>query len=176
MKELLIVDGYNIIFAWASLKKLADESLDHARETFINTMAGYGKSKGYQLILVFDAMYTEETEKSMKIGRDCEIIFTDKEETADSCIERLVYGRRGERRIVYVATSDGPEQNQILGTGAYRITARELAEDVERVRQEVAAYDHRNVLKGSQSRNEIVYRVQDANVLQKLEKIRRSKK
>ena len=82
MKELFIVDGYNIIFASTELKALANDSLDHAREKLIDTMANYGKVRGYELVLVFDAMYTEEGAKSRKIGKDCEIIFTDKEETA----------------------------------------------------------------------------------------------
>ena len=134
MKDLLIVDGYNIIFAWDELKKLAAQSLEHARAKLTDTLVSYGKAKGCKLVIVFDAMYTEETEKNMKIGRDCEIIFTDKEETADSRIERLVYEHRNDKRIIYVATSDGTEQIQVLGTGAYRMPARELAEDVERVK------------------------------------------
>jgi predicted RNA-binding protein with PIN domain len=175
MKDLLIVDGYNIIYDWAPLKKLAKESLEHARDKLIDTLAGYGKSKGYLLLIVFDAMYTDESAKSIKIGRDCKIIFTDKEETADSCIERIVYEHRQDRRNIYVATSDGPEQNQILGAGAYRIPARELAEDVRRVRKELSTYAHTNVLKHNDTRNEVVYRVRNEDVLAKLEKIRRSK-
>ena len=170
MKDLFIVDGYNVIFAWDDLKCLAKESLEHARERLINTLASYGKAKGY------DAMYTEETEKSMRIGRDCEIVYTDKDETADSRIERLVYEHRNDQRHVYVATSDGPEQNQILGTGAYRIPARELRDDVERTKKETEAYasghhDHKQI-----DRNEVVYRVKNKDVLEKLEKIRRSKR
>lgn len=175
MKELFIVDGYNIIFAWPHLKRLADESLDHAREKLVDTMASYGKAKGYALIIVFDAMYTDEDAKSRRIGTDCEILFTDKEETADSRIERIVYEHRNERRSVYVATSDGPEQNQILGSGAYRVPARELWEDVERVRKETAAYDHQSVLTKQSSRNEVFSHVKNQDVLAKLEKIRRSK-
>lgn len=175
MKDLLIVDGYNIIFAWDELKKLAAQSLEHARAKLTDTLVSYGKAKGCRLIIVFDAMYTEETEKSMNIGSDCQVIFTDKEETADSCIERIVYDHRHDKRIIYVATSDGSEQIQVLGTGAYRMPARELAEDVERVRREVAAYDHRNVLNSGSSRNEVAYRVRSEDVLKKLEKIRRSK-
>lgn len=63
MKDLLIVDGYNIIFAWDELKKLAAQSLDHAREKLTDTLVSYGKAKGYKLVLVFDAMYTDEAEK-----------------------------------------------------------------------------------------------------------------
>ena len=58
MKDLFVVDGYNIIFAWPSLQSLARESLEHAREKLIDILASYGKSKGYMLVLVFDAMYT----------------------------------------------------------------------------------------------------------------------
>jgi predicted RNA-binding protein with PIN domain len=115
MKDLLIVDGYNIIHAWKPLKKLAAASLEHARDKLVDMLAGYGKSKGFLLLIVFDAMYTEEAEKSTKIGNDCKVLFTDKEETADSCIERIVYDHRNDKRNIYVATSDGPEQNQILG-------------------------------------------------------------
>ncbi len=175
MKDLLIVDGYNIIFAWDDLKKLAAQSLEHAREKLTDTLASYGKFKGYMLILVFDAMHTEENAKCMTIGKDCTVLFTDKEETADSRIERIVYEHRNDRRVIYVATSDGPEQTQILGTGAYRVPARELAEDVERIRREAAAYDHRNVLRDQTHRNEVVYRVRNEDVLKQLEKIRRSK-
>ena len=103
------------------------------------------------------------------------MLFTDKEETAESRIEKLVYEHRNERRSIYVATSDGPEQNQILGTGAYRVTARELAEDVQRSRQEMKQYEHTNVLTEGRSRNEVVYHVKNGDVLEKLEKIRRSK-
>ncbi len=175
MKDLLIVDGYNIIFAWDELKKLAVQSLEHARARLTDTLVSYGKARGLKLIIVFDAMYTEEAEKSTNIGGDCQVIFTDKEETADSRIERLVYEHRGEKRIIYVATSDGSEQIQVLGTGAYRMPARELAEDVARVKKETAAYDHRNVLKSGGSRSEVACRVRNEDVLEKLEKIRRSK-
>lgn len=175
MKDLLIVDGYNIIFAWKDLKALANDSLEHARERLTDTLASYGKAKGLKLLLVFDAMYTEEAEKSMHIGRDCEIIFTDKEETADSRIEKLVYEHRHERRRIFVATSDGPEQNQILGTGAYRVTARELAEDVARQKEELKRYEHGHSYAGSGARNEVAGHVTDDAVWQKLEKIRKSK-
>lgn len=175
MKDFLIVDGYNIIYAWKPLKTLATASLEHARDKLVDMLVGYGKSKGFLLFIIFDAMYTDEAEKSIKVGNDCEVLFTDKEETADSRIERIVYEHRNDKRNIYVATSDGPEQNQILGAGAYRIPARELAEDIERVRKETARYEHDNVLEHKYSRNEVVYRVRDEEVLDKLEKIRRSK-
>ena len=60
MKDLYIIDGYNIIFAWKDLQTLADESLEHARQRLIDTIAGYGKIKGVEAVIVFDAMYTDE--------------------------------------------------------------------------------------------------------------------
>jgi predicted RNA-binding protein with PIN domain len=172
MKSLLIVDGYNVIFAWKSLKTLANESLSHARERLTDIIANYGKIKGFEVILVFDAMYTEETEKSQKIGNDCLVIYTDKDETADSRIEKLVYDHRHERRDIYVATSDWAEQNQILGTGAYRIPAKELEDAVAQAKKEQFTYDHKNVLTGS--RNEMGDHMQ-GDIKEKLEEMRRKK-
>jgi len=172
MQPLLIIDGYNVIFSWKSLKGLAEKSLEHARERLIDIAADYGKTKGFKVVLVFDAMYTEESVKSQTVGTDCLVLFTDKEETADSCIEKMVYEHRSERRIIYVATSDGPEQNQILGAGAFRIPARELEEDVALVKKEHYHYDSHNVLTGV--RNEMRGHVKE-DVLEKLERIRRKK-
>ena len=172
MKTLLFIDGYNIIFAWKSLKDLSQESLEHARIKLVDIIANYGKIEGYEVIIVFDAMYTDETEKIQHIGADCLIIYTDKEETADSRIEKMVYGHRNERRTIYVATSDGAEQNQILATGAYRIPAKELEELVLRAKKKQFHYDHDNVL--AATRNEMGGHMQ-GDVLEKMEELRRKK-
>jgi predicted RNA-binding protein with PIN domain len=172
MKPLLFVDGYNVIFAWKSLTALAKESLEHARDKLVDTMANFGKFKGYVVVVVFDAMNTDDSEKTHFIGKDFLVIFTDREETADSRIEKMVYAHRNERRQIYVATSDGPEQNQILGTGACRIPARELERDVIDAKKEQLAYDHKHVVNGV--RNEMSGQVR-ADVLLKLEEIRRKK-
>ena len=68
MKDLYIIDGYNIIFAWKDLQTLADESLEHARQRLIDTIAGYGKIKGVEAVIVFDAMYTDEGAKEESDG------------------------------------------------------------------------------------------------------------
>jgi predicted RNA-binding protein with PIN domain len=172
MKTLLIVDGYNIIFAWKSLKDLSHESLSHARERLVDVIANYGKIEGYEVVIVFDAMYTEETEKSQRLGQDCLVIYTDKEETADSRIEKMVYAHRNERRTIYVATSDWAEQNQILATGAYRIPAKELEDLVFRARKKQFDYDRSNVLTGT--RNEMSGHM-SGDTLRKLEELRRRK-
>ncbi|WP_231391309.1 NYN domain-containing protein [Megasphaera vaginalis (ex Srinivasan et al. 2021)] len=176
MKDLYFIDGYNIIFAWDELKQLARESLEHSRERLQSLLASYGKAKGIEIVVVFDAMHTDDDGKIQHIGADCTVLFTDKDETADSRIEKLVYTCRNRQRTIYVATSDGPEQFQVLGSGACRLSARELADDVRRVREEAKRYHVGNggVADGS-NRNEVVYRVRDRDVLKKLEELRRSK-
>ncbi len=175
MKALFFVDGYNIIFAWDSLKTLAHWSLEHARQRLIDMMAAYGKIKGVELVLVFDAMHNDEAAKEEQIGKECTVIYTDKEEMADSCIERLVYAHKGDGRSIYVATSDGTEQNQILGSGACRVPARELAEDVARMNREAQRYGHDNSRLETRNRNEVANHVRNRDVWEKLEKLRRSK-
>ena len=75
MKALFFVDGYNIIFAWDSLKTLAHRSLEHARQRLIDMMAAYGKIKGVELVLVFDAMHNDEAAKEEQIGKECTVIY-----------------------------------------------------------------------------------------------------
>ena len=123
LKDILIVDGYNVIFAWQSLKKLANESLEHARMELRNQLLNYGKFKGYEVILVFDGKYTKSIASIEEITKGFIEVYTDDGETADSFIEREVFLRQGKYTNVYVVTSDGAEQNQILGSGGLRIPA-----------------------------------------------------
>ena len=69
LKDILIVDGYNVIFAWAQLKKIANESLEHARMELRNQLLNYGKFKGYEVILVFDGKYTKDTASIESIAK-----------------------------------------------------------------------------------------------------------
>lgn len=136
LKDILIVDGYNVIFAWQSLKKLANESLEHARMELRNQLLNYGKFKGYEVILVFDGKYTKSIASIEEITKGFIEVYTDDGETADSFIEREVFLRQGKYTNVYVVTSDGAEQNQILGSGGLRIPARELQNDMRLAKQE----------------------------------------
>ena len=90
LKDILIVDGYNVIFAWTHLKKLAHESLEHARIGIERQLLNYGKFKGYEVILVFDGKYTKSGGSVEVITNGFIEVYTDDGETADSFIEREV--------------------------------------------------------------------------------------
>lgn len=125
MKNVLIVDGYNIIGAWEELKNLTRTDMALARDRLIELMADYKGFTGYKVIIVFDAHYVKGKESVLKTY-DIEVIFTRENETADECIERLVTEYKTIDNQVYVATSDYLEQRVIFGRGALRKSAREL--------------------------------------------------
>jgi|SRR5699024_2857979 len=125
MKNVLIVDGYNIIGAWEELKTLTNTDMSQARDRLIELMADYQAYSGYKVIIIFDAHYVKGKESTYKTF-DLNIIFTREKETADECIERLVSEYKTVENQVYVATSDHLEQRVIFGRGALRKSAREL--------------------------------------------------
>jgi predicted RNA-binding protein with PIN domain len=126
VKEKLIVDGYNVIYAWPDLANLKDTNLEHARDKLVDMLASYGAYKNYNVIIVFDAHSTPGVDSSYTTAAGVTVVFTSEGETADSYIEKLSYDmiRRGER--IYVVTSDWIEQLVVLWAGAYRMSAREL--------------------------------------------------
>lgn len=172
MKNLLIVDGYNVIFGWEKLNKLSKDSLEHSRLQLVDTLLNYGRLNGYYVIVVFDGLYTKGLSYSEKINDDFEVVYTAGGETADSYIEKIAYAKKNDRVNVYVVTSDGPEQNQILGAGAYRIPVRELVRGISESRLEEKQYAHDNTL--THSRNEMGSYVK-SDIMEKLEKMRRQR-
>ena len=140
--EYLLVDGYNIIFAWDELRKTAEESLDLARNRLINILCNFQGYKRYEVILVFDAYKvpgdTREVEKSGGIS----IVYTKEHETADAYIEKVSHELVKEHRV-RVATSDGAEQVIILGNGALRMSATELLEEVTEAEKAIRDYIER---------------------------------
>ncbi len=172
MKKVLIVDGYNVIFGWKMLTELSRQSLEHSRMKLIDILLSYGKLKGYQVVLVFDGLHVKEPAHTEQISKEFEIIYTGFEETADSYIEKETYQYKEKRAEVYVVTSDGSEQNQILGVGAYRIPVSELEKAVMEAKKEEHQYSHRNVLE--YKRNEMGGLL-DPAVVEKLEKLRSKK-
>lgn len=172
MKKVLIVDGYNVIFGWDTLLALSKQSLEHSRLKLIDILLSYGKLKGYQVVLVFDGLHVKEPAHEEIISSDFKIIYTGYEETADSYIEKEAYQYKERRIEVYVVTSDGSEQNQILGAGAYRIPVKELAESVKAAKKEEHHYSHRNVLE--YKRNEMGGLLHPS-VLEQLERLRKKK-
>lgn len=123
--DYLLADGYNIIFAWDDLKKIANENLDAARAELVKRMCNYQGYAGCELILVFDAYRVKGKHREVEKYCNINIVFTKESETADSYIERVTHELSKEHRV-RVATSDGVEQMIILGNGAMRISAAEF--------------------------------------------------
>lgn len=128
--DYLLVDGYNIIFAWEELSKIAKDNLDAARSQLINILASYQGYDGSELILVFDAYKVPGKHREVEKYYNISIVYTKEAETADSYIERVSHELSKKHRV-RVATSDGLEQMIILGSGAMRISASELKKRVE---------------------------------------------
>ncbi len=126
----VLVDGYNIIFAWSELKRLASKSLDLARSELINRMANYRGFMQCELILVFDAYRVKGQFREIEEHSGISVVYTKEAETADTYIERTAHKLSKEHRV-RVATSDGLEQVIILGSGAMRISAMEFHAEVE---------------------------------------------
>ena len=134
--EYLLVDGYNIIFAWDELNALSRESLEAARHKLMDILCNY---QGYQkcnLILVFDAYRVPGSPGSIEQYHNIHVVYTKEAETADMFIERVTH-EIGKNRRVRVATSDGMEQIIILGHGALRVSARMFHEEVLNVEKQI---------------------------------------
>ena len=123
------MDGYNIIFAWDALKKLAAQDVAAAREALAGILANYRGWRRCEIILVFDAYKVKGNPGSMEKKNGIYIVYTKEAQTADSYIERATYDL-GKNHRVRVATSDNMEQVIILGHGALRISARAFEEEV----------------------------------------------
>ncbi len=148
-EEYLIVDGYNIIFAWEDLKALAKRNMDAARDSLKDTLCNYQGYRGCRMILVFDAYKSKDSpgkrefyDGTGRAQRDVsdrkngvEVVYTKSDETADAFIERMVYEIRDKYRVT-VATSDGLEQQTVMSLGALRMSAGELREQIERTNKE----------------------------------------
>ena len=136
MKEYLLVDGYNVIFAWEELKDLARDNIDGARNRLMDILCNYQGYKKCTVILVFDAYKVEGDVLEIQKYHNIHVVYTKEAETADQYIEKVVH-EIGRKYHVTVVTSDGVEQVVTLGQGGTLISAREFREEVEIVRQEI---------------------------------------
>ena len=134
--EYLLVDGYNIIFAWDELNALSKESLDAARHKLMDILCNYQGFQKCVLILVFDAYRVPGSPGSIEQYHNIHVVYTKEAETADMFIERVTH-EIGRNRRVRVATSDGMEQIIILGHGALRVSARMFHEEVQNVEKQI---------------------------------------
>ena len=135
-EDYLLVDGYNIIFAWDELKKAAAENLDAARKKLCDLLCNYQGYRRCRVILVFDAYKVKGGLGSVEKYHNITIVYTKEAETADAYIERATY-EIGRQNRVRVATSDGPEQVIILGHGALRVSASAFHEEVMEVQKQI---------------------------------------
>ena len=141
-KEYLLVDGYNIIFAWEELNELAKASIDAARNKLMDILSNYQGFIGCTLILVFDAYKVKGNQGEVQKYHNIYVVYTKEAETADQYIEKTTH-EIGRKYKVTVATSDALEQVIVMGQGAYRISARDFYEEVERTEKQILEINER---------------------------------
>ena len=141
-KEYLLVDGYNIIFAWEELNELAKASIDAARNKLMDILSNYQGFIGCTLILVFDAYKVKGNQGEVQKYHNIYVVYTKEAETADQYIEKRTH-EIGRKYKVTVATSDALEQVIVMGQGAYRISARDFYEEVERTEKQIREINER---------------------------------
>ena len=141
-KEYLLVDGYNIIFAWEELNELAKASIDAARNKLMDILSNYQGFSGCTLILVFDAYKVKGNQGEVQKYHNIYVVYTKEAETADQYIEKTTH-EIGRKYKVTVATSDALEQVIVMGQGAYRISARDFYEEVGRTENQIREINER---------------------------------
>ncbi len=153
-QKYLLVDGYNVLFAWERLRAAAQAHIGKAREMLIASLVNYQALRGCNLILVFDAYkVTGGTERIEKVG-GVYIVYTREAEIADVYIEKATRLLEAQKAEVRVATSDGLEQLIIMGKGALRVSARAFVAELEQAEKELAA-----LLEDNNAKNQGSYRI-----------------
>lgn len=135
-KEYLLVDGYNVIFAWEELKELAKDNIEGARGKLMDILCNYQGFKKCVVILVFDAYKVDGYALEIQKYHNIHVVYTKEAETADQYIEKVVH-EIGRKYHVTVVTSDGVEQVVTLGQGGTLISAREFLEEVKLIRKQI---------------------------------------
>ena len=134
--EYLLVDGYNVIFAWEHLKELTERSLDGARQVLINILCNYQGYSKCNLILVFDAYRVKGQYREVETVNGISIVYTKEAETADMYIEKVSH-KLAKNNRVRVVTSDALEQMIILGNGALRVSSLAFLKEVRQAEEEI---------------------------------------
>lgn len=137
--EYLLIDGYNVIFAWDNLKSLAAESLDHARNTLINIVCNYQGVRNGNTIIVFDAYKVKGNVREVEKVHNIHVVYTKEAETADMYIEKVTH-EIGRKHRVRVVTSDNLEQLIVLGNGAVRVSADNFREEIINTEKEIKEF------------------------------------
>lgn len=136
VERYLLVDGYNIVFAWEELNELAKTNIDAARDRLMDILCNYQAYTGYHLMLVFDAYKVKGGTGSVMDYHNIQVIYTKEAETADQYIEKYAH-QMGRDYDVTVATSDGLEQVIIRGQGCKLLSAREFLQEVKCVEERI---------------------------------------
>ena len=146
-EEYLLVDGYNIIYAWPELSELADENMDSARMKLLDSLSNYQWIQQCRIIVVFDAYRVQGHREEVIDYHDVHIVYTREAQTADQYIEKFAHDNKKKYNIV-VATSDGLQQMIVRGAGCALLSARELKAAIEeaneRLRKEFAEMQTEN--------------------------------
>lgn len=166
-KEYLLVDGYNIIFAWEELNELAQVNMDAARGCLQDVLCNYQGIKKCELILVFDAYKVEGFSGEIQKYHNIHVVYTKEAETADQYIEKVAH-EIGRKYLVTVATSDGTEQVIIRGQGCHLLSAKELKEEVEFANKELRQYYSEDT---SLERN-YLFQYLDKDIARQMEEVR----
>lgn len=141
--EYLLVDGYNVIFSWDNLKKLADSSIDGARNALINILCNYQGYKKCEVIVVFDAYKVKGNHREIEKVNNITVVYTKEAETADMYIEKASLDL-AKKHKVRVVTSDALEQVIILGNGALRVSSREFQGEVKSAEENIRSIIENN--------------------------------
>ncbi|AYD39235.1 NYN domain-containing protein [Clostridium fermenticellae] len=166
----IFVDGYNVINSWSELNKIKEYSYESSRNKLIEILSNYAVYRNYRVFIIFDAhMVIGSIEKKERVNNNVMVVFTKEGETADSFIERTVndIGRSVE---VCVVTSDSLEQQVIFGRGAIRMSSIEFYKEVQSTRVNIQKRIHKGYSKKKFELKDSI----DTDILEKLEKIRRS--
>ena len=166
-KEYLLVDGYNIIFAWKDLSQLAETNLDAARSRLIEIMSNYQGFVGCTLILVFDAYKVKGNKGEIIKHHNIYVVYTKEAETADQYIEKTTH-EIVSKYAVRVATSDSLEQVIVTGAGARKQSAEDFLEEVNYVEEEIRRINREKKDRGKN----YLFDQTDEEMAEKLEEVR----
>lgn len=170
-EEYLLVDGYNVIFAWEDLRELAEANLHAAKDKLMDILSNYQGYKKCTLILVFDAYKVEGHQEEVLKYHNIYVVYTKEAETADQYIEKTVH-KIGRQNQVTVATSDRLEQIIIMGQGAQRISAKGFREEIEETNRQLRLDWHQH---RQSSRNYLFDHISE-ELAQEMEQVRLGKK
>ena len=138
-ENFIIIDGYNLIFAWEELKQLSDPDFGVARAKLLDILANYRAYVDCYMLVVFDAYKVKGGKGSVEKIHGIDVVYTKEAQTADAYIEKVTY-EISRRYMVRVVTSDSMEQLIILGNGALRVSSRAFIEEIRAVEKEIHSF------------------------------------